>query len=486
MTLSQETARQTLGAPFSRLGRRRPRWERRYAATLPFVDAAMLVAAVLVAKVIRSLAPGQILSSVTALQLAAGVTLGWVALLAAGGAYESRLLGQGPDEYKRVARASWQFAAVLAVGSYIVKAPLARGFFLLVIPLGTVSIATGRHCVRRVIAWRRSQGKSLHRIVVVGPAYTASEVIREIDHADRGFKVVGVCTSGTIGDGEGSDIPVMSDFDNILPTIIRTGADTVAVVGSADMPTGFIRRLAWQLEGTGVDLMVSPAITDVAGPRIHVRPVAKLSLLYVEEPRFTGMARVAKASVDRILAALFLLLAAPVMLVTALAVKASGPGPVLFRQRRLGFGGKHFTMWKFRTMHADVDALSVELASLNEADGALFKVREDPRVTRVGRVLRRLSLDELPQLWNVVTGHMSLVGPRPLPQELAAFAPDERRRMLVKPGMTGLWQVSGRSDLTWEESVRLDLYYVENWSLAVDFLVLARTVAVVLRRRGAY
>jgi len=439
-----------------------------------------------VAQAVRSLAPGEVLGAVTGLQLVIGMTLAWVAFLAASGAYESRLLGQGLDEYKRVLAASWHFAAALAVGSYVIHTSLARGFFLLAIPLGTVLLVLGRNAIRRYIARLRARGHALHRMVVVGPAHTTAEMIREIGRAHCGFQVVGTCTSGITDDGTAAEGQGRSGLEGIMSTIAGTQADTVAVVGSADMQTGYLRQLAWQLEGTGVDLMVSPAITDVAGPRVHVRPVASLSLLYVEEPRFTGTARLAKNSFDRVTAVLLLLLGLPFVLAIAVAVKMTSPGPVFFRQRRLGFGGREFTMWKFRTMHIGMDDLTGELAALNEADGPLFKMRRDPRITSAGRFLRTFSLDELPQLINVVAGHMSLVGPRPLLKALEAFAPAERRRLLVKPGMTGLGQVSGRSDLSWEESVRLDLYYVENWLLAADFLILFRTVAVVLRRRGAY
>jgi exopolysaccharide biosynthesis polyprenyl glycosylphosphotransferase len=282
------------------------------------------------------------------------------------------------------------------------------------------------------------------------------------------------------------DLPASWQFQDVMETVGRTRADTVAVVGSAEMPQGFVRRLAWQLEGTGVDLMVSPAITDIAGPRIHVRPVANMSMLYVEAPRFTGASRVLKNASDRLAAGLLLVLLAPLLVLVSLAVALDSRGGVFFRQERLGLGGESFSIWKFRTMHVEAEGRRAELDGLNEADGGLFKMRRDPRVTRAGAFLRRWSIDELPQLLNVLFGQMSLIGPRPLPITLEDFAGDERRRLLVRPGMTGLWQVSGRSDLSWDESVRLDLYYVENWSLAVDAVILLRTVIAVVRRHGAY
>jgi exopolysaccharide biosynthesis polyprenyl glycosylphosphotransferase len=241
------------------------------------------------------------------------------------------------------------------------------------------------------------------------------------------------------------------------------------------------------LEGTGVNLLVAPALTDVAGPRIHVRPVSGLPLLQIAKPEFRGPRRLFKAAIDLLGALVLLILLSPLLLATAVVVRASGPGPVLFRQIRVGRGGRPFTMYKFRSMHSDAEHLLAELRTLNDhGEGVLFKLRDDPRITRIGKYLRRYSVDELPQLFNVLLGEMSLVGPRPpLPSEVARYAQDVHRRLLVKPGLTGLWQVSGRSDLDWEETVRLDLYYVENWSAALDAEILWKTFFAVLRGSGA-
>jgi len=258
-------------------------------------------------------------------------------------------------------------------------------------------------------------------------------------------------------------------------------ADSHTVAGEA------LRSLAWQLEGTGVQLVVAPAVTQVAGPRIVIRPIAGLPLLQVDEPELSGGQRLLKETFDRIAAALMLVLLSPVLLVLALVVRTGSRGPALYRQVRVGRDGREFTMLKFRTMVRGADTQVDELADLNESDGVLFKIRDDPRTTRNGRWMRRHSLDELPQLWNVLVGQMSIVGPRPpLPSEVQRYGTDAQRRLLVKPGMSGLWQVSGRAELSWEESVRLDLYYVENWSPALDAQILWRTFGAVLRGRGAY
>jgi exopolysaccharide biosynthesis polyprenyl glycosylphosphotransferase len=261
----------------------------------------------------------------------------------------------------------------------------------------------------------------------------------------------------------------------------------VAVADAAALPPGGLRRLAWSLEHHGIDLVVAPGLTEVAGPRIVIRPMAGLPLLHVDQARLSGGAHLVGEAAGRVAAAAGLVVLAPVFVTVAAAVRLTSRGPALFRQTRIGRHGEPFTLCKFRTMHERAEDDRHRLIDLNETDGLLFKVRRDPRVTPVGRVLRRFSVDELPQLWNVVRGDMSLVGPRPpLPDEVARYDGDLRRRLLVKPGLTGLWQVSGRSDLSWDESVRLDLYYVENWSLTLDLLILLRTVASVLVGRGAY
>jgi exopolysaccharide biosynthesis polyprenyl glycosylphosphotransferase len=247
-----------------------------------------------------------------------------------------------------------------------------------------------------------------------------------------------------------------------------------------------LHHLAWDLEGTSAELVVDPGLMEIAGPRLHVAAVDGLPLLHLSAPTFTGMPRVIKAVTDRLGAALLLVLVAPVMIALAIAVRSDG-GPVFYRQCRVGQHGTHFRMIKFRSMVANADQRQSELVDGNHGCGPLFKLHHDPRVTRVGAFLRKYSLDELPQLFNVLTGSMSIVGPRPpLPEEVTGYSRDAQRKLLVKPGMTGLWQISGRSDLSWEESVRLDLRYVENWTLALDALIIWKTVGAVIRGTGAY
>jgi exopolysaccharide biosynthesis polyprenyl glycosylphosphotransferase len=292
-----------------------------------------------------------------------------------------------------------------------------------------------------------------------------------------------------VPDGQGGDLPVeaLGRFDDVASVAQRERVHAVALAGSENLPPEAVRRIGWDLESTGVDLMVAPAITEVAGTRVHTRPVGGLPLMYIESPSYEGGKKAAKTILDFGVAWIALILASPVMLVAALAVKLTSPGPVLFRQERIGLHGKAFNVYKFRSMRVGADAELAELLRQQGTDDRpLFKVENDPRITPIGEFLRKFSIDELPQLLNVIRGEMSLVGPRPQrAEEVALYDNAAGRRLLVKPGITGLWQVSGRSDLTWEDTIRLDLYYAENWSFIDDFVILLWTVKVVLQSRGA-
>jgi exopolysaccharide biosynthesis polyprenyl glycosylphosphotransferase len=338
---------------------------------------------------------------------------------------------------------------------------------------------------RRLIERRRKSGRPLHRLLIIGPADEAEALTTEMGRVRGVFEVVG-SVEPRWKRGQALPIGPVEQVEDIVEAARRSVIDTIAVVGAAALPRGFIRQLAWRLEGTGVDLMVAPDVTDIAGPRLHVRPVSGFPMLYLEEPQFSGFTRLLKSTMDRLIASVSLIGLSPLLLCLVVLIRLTSPGPALFRQARSGRGGSEFQVWKFRTMTVGAEARRAELAADNESDGGLFKLRDDPRVTPLGRRLRRLSLDELPQLFNVLRGDMSLVGPRPLPVADTEGVHEIRRRLLVKPGMTGLWQVSGRADLSWEETVRLDLYYVENWSLALDLVIMVRTVVTVIRGTGAY
>jgi exopolysaccharide biosynthesis polyprenyl glycosylphosphotransferase len=280
----------------------------------------------------------------------------------------------------------------------------------------------------------------------------------------------------------GSDIPIMGDIFDVRAGIAASGADTVAITNTDELPPSGVKRISWELEAGREHLVLAPSITDVVGPRLQARPVAGLPLIHVETPQYTRGQRFAKRLTDVFLAGVGLVILAPVMLVISLMIRSSSSGPVLFAQTRIGLNGRQFRMWKFRTMVSNAEELLPGLADQRDrGNEVLFKMSADPRVTSVGRFLRRFSLDELPQLFNVLAGSMSVVGPRPpLPREVQQYADHVHRRFLVKPGITGLWQVSGRSTLSWEESVRLDLSYVENWTLAGDLVILLKTVRAAL------
>jgi exopolysaccharide biosynthesis polyprenyl glycosylphosphotransferase len=425
------------------------------------------------------------------LVLSAVLPLAFIVALGANRAYERRYLFVGTDEYQRVIRAGLALTATAAVASYAFDIRLARGYVLAALPVATLACVAARYLLRQRLHRSRSRGQCQRRVVVAGHARAVAQLTRQLRREYyHGLEVVGACLP-RMEDGldriEGVDLPVYGCFDAIGDAVGAAVADTVIVLSCPELDGHALRRLAWRLEGDDIDLIVASSLVDVAGERTTIRPVDGLPMLHVEHPRLTGMGRVVKATFDRVGAALLVALTAPLLIAVAIAIRLDSPGPVLFRQVRVGLHGREFTMVKFRSMCADAPALLSALRTSNDSDGVLFKMRDDPRVTRVGRWLRRFSVDELPQLFNVLRGHMSLVGPRPpLPEEVAAYPDDLHRRLAVRPGMTGLWQVSGRSDLPWEEAVRLDLRYVENWTLTLDLVILLRTLSAVTRSSGAY
>jgi exopolysaccharide biosynthesis polyprenyl glycosylphosphotransferase len=423
-------------------------------------------------------------------ELASALPAVWVAALLVAGAYDRRFLVTGPEEFQRVVNAGVWLLAAIALTSFFTHADLSRGLVAIVVPLVTLQTLAARYTARKVLHRMVTGGRHLHRVVVTGSADEVKDLISHMRRAPHaGYDVVGACVAGEATAVAVADVmvPVLGPPSTVCDAARLLAADTIAVAGTSALSNGELRRLSWKLEGTGTRLVVAPAITDIAGPRIRVRPVHGLPLLHVEEPEFSGMQRLLKDTLDRTMAAVLLVLLAPVLLGTALAIRLTSRGPALFCQLRLGRLGAQFIFWKFRTMRVGAEQEITSLLAVNEHDGVLFKIRADPRVTPLGRWLRRYSIDELPQLWNVLRGTMSIVGPRPsLSAEVERCEADVRRRLLVKPGMTGLWQISGRSDLTWEEAVRLDLYYVENWSIPMDLVIVWKTIAAVLSKRGAY
>jgi exopolysaccharide biosynthesis polyprenyl glycosylphosphotransferase len=473
----------TGGRTERRPARRLSTWTRDYLRKVALADLGCGVVGVFVAAQVRF---GSNVTSVY-LGLSLALPLLWVAALWLAGAYDVRFIGTGSDEYRKVLNAGVSLTAAVAIFSYTVNLELSRSYVVIALPSITVFDMLARYAVRKRLHARRMRGKCLHNVVAVGHELAVADLVTELGR-DRyhGLNVMGACVVRPGECDELAGVPVYGGLDDITAAVKAFGADTVAVTACPEMDGIRLRSLAWELEKTGTDLCVSPALLDVAGPRMTVRPTAGLTLLHVDHPQLSGFRLVLKGLFDRCAAAAALVMLAPVMAALAMAIWLHDRGPVLFTQIRVGKDGHSFRMYKFRTMVVDAEQRRAQLLPSNDSDGVLFKLRKDPRVTAVGAHLRRLSLDELPQLFNVFLGDMSLVGPRPaLPDEAEKYAEHVRRRLVVKPGLTGLWQVSGRSDLSWDESVRLDLRYVENWSFALDLQILWKTIGAI-RGSGAY
>ena len=422
--------------------------------------------------------------------LAFGTELLVLAALGVGRAWAPAVLGQGAEEFRRLGRSLFAATVVLALGGIALTSRNIKLWIFVAIPAIALVTMTARYLLRLWLHKQRKEGQCLRPVLAAGSPATVRDLIsrtRKFPHI--GWRVEAVCTTDGRGrDGDQLDgVPVVGQLADVAKHVHHDGYRVVAVTPDPHWTPDRLQRLAWNLEGSDAEMVVAPVLMEVAGPRLHVDAVLGIPLLRVSMPTFTGGRRAIKAVVDRVGAAVLLMVFAPLMAFVALLVLMDSRGGAFYRQRRVGKDGREFTILKFRTMVVDAHRARAELADQNEGAGLLFKVRHDPRVTRVGGVLRRYSIDELPQLFNVLTGSMSLVGPRPpLPEECAAYDPDIRRRLLVKPGLTGLWQISGRSDLPWEEAVRLDLRYVEDWSLALDTVILWKTMRAVLHGQGAY
>ena len=465
-----------------------PLWVARYRIALVTLDLCCIILATIFGYELRFGLSGRA-GSASYLAIGGVIAVAWTIALQACGGYEIRHLATGPEEAKRVFRATAIMVGTLAVICYVLKFDVARGYVIGVIPAGIVLLLVGRTTVRAFVRAHRRRGEWTHRIIAVGTSDSVRHLLGVTERAvGAGLRVVGACVEDLpLGSEVAPGVPVVGGVRDAAVTAERVDADVVAVTGHGLGPVG-VRELGWQLEGSGRGLVMAPALTEIAGPRVHVSPVEGLPLFWLEQPRLGKLPRIVKRTVDILGAGVLLLLAAPVLLVTAIAIRATSRGPVFFRQVRLGINGKEFRILKFRSMYADAHDKRELYLEKNEQDGGgvLFKIRRDPRITPVGRWIRQLSIDELPQLIHVVTGTMSLVGPRPLAKEDSVYTGAARRRLLVRPGVTGLWQVSGRSELSWDDAVRLDLYYVENWSLGLDISILMRTILAVLARKGAY
>ncbi|WP_308289255.1 sugar transferase [Microbacterium trichothecenolyticum] len=413
------------------------------------------------------------------------LVIAWMWALSLIDSRDHRIIGTGSTEYVRVARSSFTFFGAIAILAFLFRVDVARGYLLIALPLGIFMLLLERWLWRQWLIAQRWLGQYAAKVLLVGSEESVAAIARELHRSpNAGYQVVGACIpTGKVADViPGTSVPVMGSVDSVDRAIAATGADTVAVTSTDDLPPMKVKQISWALEAGRQHLVLAPSIVDIAGPRIHTRPVAGLPLIHVETPKFSRGERFLKRSFDIICSSILIVLLAPVLVVVGAAVKVTSPGPLLFSHERVGRDGHTFRMHKFRSMRVGADS---ELAALLKEQGTsakpLFKIHNDPRITPIGRIIRKFSLDELPQLFNVLGGSMSLVGPRPqVAAEVALYSDAARRRLLARPGITGLWQVSGRSTLDWDETVRLDLYYVENWSLLGDVGILFKTVRAVI------
>ncbi len=468
---------------------RRPGWKPRLARRVAAVDALAVGAAIATAYLVRFDGIGGTVLDARYVAISVGLLAVWWCALRAAFSRDSRSLGSGAPEYARVVNTTIAVFGVVAIAAYLVRYDLARGYVAVALPVGLVLLLLGRWAVRRRLVRLRRRGRCRSRTLVVGGRDGAAHLVERLQEAaDSGYQVVGACVPGGAVEPHETvaGVPVVGEVGDTARLVEPLRADTVMVTGSDLVTPRTVKRLAWDLEPWGADLVLAPALTDVAGPRIRTRPVAGLPLLHVEAPGYSGPQHVLKRAFDVVGALGLLVLFCVPLLVTALAVRLTSRGPVLFAQERVGLRGEPFTVLKFRSMVVDAESRLEDVLGAGNV-GVFYKPKQDPRVTRVGAFIRRYSIDELPQLFNVLGGSMSLVGPRPqVSLEVDQYDDEIGRRLLVKPGLTGLWQVSGRNNLTLEESVRLDLYYVENWTVTGDLLILLRTLRAVVGRDGAY
>jgi len=470
-------------------------WYQRLIASIVVGDVAAIAVSLLVASVVRFGAATEWASQANLAYVAVALATGAAWLIALWGVKSRarRIIGEGLTEYQRVTNATLVAFGCVAIICYVGQIEFARGYVAVAMPLGWALLLANRVIWRKMLMALRRNGRALTGAMVVGSPAEVDRTVQEL-HTNfaAGYRPVAIALTQPMADAPADVRDRLSHLPRVpLENVVAEtkGSRTRALMISGDLPGGRdqIKALGWALENSKTEMILVSRLTDVAGPRIHLRPVAGLPMVHVQLPQYSGFSHSLKRVFDVSATAVGGAILLPLMLVIAALIRLGDGGPALFRQERVGVGGTTFTMYKFRSMVTDAEAQLDRLESQSEGNGVMFKMKADPRVTPVGRVLRRFSLDELPQLWNVLRGDMSLVGPRPpLPSEVREYAGHETRRLLSKPGLTGLWQVSGRSDLSWEESIRLDLYYVENWSFTGDLILILRTVVQMFKHDGAY
>ena len=410
----------------------------------------------------------------------------WLVVIACFGGYAVREFGSGTVSIRRALNAGLFNIGFFSLVLYMTTTEFSRSYFLLLFIIAMPLITLGRLFGRRILHWLHRRGYGISRVIIVGRPQQAEQFSRML----KGSAWLGLEPYLVFDPDEALETykgDHRSISDNLLKLAESTQAELVLFAPGSVPDSVDFRRYVWRFEGHRTQLAVVPSLVDVAADRIRTRPVGGLPLVYVEDPNSAGALSHSKRIFDIVMASLALIMVSPVMIITALAVYFTDRGPVFFRQERVGRDGKTFKMIKFRSMVVDAEARLAQLQGGNKTNEVMFKLKKDPRITPVGGFIRRFSIDELPQLFNVIQGDMSLIGPRPpLPREVAKYTPDEMRRLRVRPGITGLWQISGRSDLSWDETIRLDLYYIDNWSPLQDLSILTKTVQAVLSSRGAY
>ncbi|MGE2728573.1 sugar transferase [Mycolicibacterium vaccae] len=475
-----------------------PAWQTGYARRLIAIDALGILVAIGLAQWLRFGASAPDVASYRYLDytvVSVAIAAVWLTALSINHSRSPRVIGSGAEEYRRVVLATLAVFGGVAIVSMLFKMEIARGYLVIALPAGIVFLTFFRWSARLVVRHvRQKHGRCITRVLVVGSPTAVRDLTTSLAREPKSeYEVVGACIPGPLPrkkidvPGVGT-IPTFGDESHVVGAVTATNSHAVAVTATERLDGRGIRDLSWELEKLDIDLLVAPGVVDIAGPRLQMRPVAGLPLIHVEKPQYHGAKRFQKRLFDVLFSSAVLLFGSPVLLTVALAVKLTSKGPVFYRQERIGLDGRPFQMIKFRTMVDGADKMVDKLAELNESEGGvLFKIREDPRVTKVGKLLRKYSIDELPQFINVLKRDMSVVGPRPpLASEVKSYDDHVMRRLLVRPGITGLWQVSGRSDLSWDDTVRLDLFYVENWSMISDLLIALKTVKAMLRPSGAY
>jgi exopolysaccharide biosynthesis polyprenyl glycosylphosphotransferase len=413
----------------------------------------------------------------------------WLAILANHGVYRARTVQRFGAEVRCLLHATALGTAATALASLLLKLEVSRPWVVLGFVGATVALVAERAVARAVFSNLRRRGRLTRRVIAVGADADGCELVELLTTQRRlGYQVVGFADDVLpTGAAPVPGVPVLGTTDEVAHLVDATAADGVLVSASALDPVR-LNALVRTLGDGGVHVELSNPLRSVAAERLTIRAVGmKFAVMHLAPSEGSRWRALKKRAFDVVLASIGIVLAAPLLLVSAVAIKVDSRGPVLFRQGRVGKDGVIFRVFKLRSMVADAELRLEELRHLNEVQWPLFKVRRDPRTTRVGRLIRTLSIDELPQLWNVLRGEMSLVGPRPaLPSEIHGWSPELHRRLRVKPGITGMWQVSGRADASFDDYVHLDLYYVDNWSLTMDLQILLRTVPSVLLQRGAH